>query len=84
MTLNKKKFRYPKSGSFVRYHPQKVMTGTSFMAALKDRYSTEDHLTRVKGEQYEKEKDVGELYFGGNKQIVVETYGFEKILRSQR
>lgn len=54
------------------------------MNALKDRYTTEDDITTVKDQEYNKEKDRGELYFGGNKQIVVETYGFEKILRSQR
>lgn len=54
------------------------------MKALKDRYTVEDSLTTVKGETYDKTKDIGELYFGGNKQIVVETYGFEKILREQR
>ncbi|KAI7888706.1 CAP Gly-rich domain-containing protein [Mucor mucedo] len=76
--------RHAKSGSFVRYHAQKVVTGTTFMKALKERYTTEDDFTTVKGEKYEKDKDIGELYFGGNKQIVVETYGFEKILRAQR
>lgn len=60
------------------------MTGITFMNALKDRYTTEDDITTVKDQEYNKEKDRGELYFGGNKQIVVETYGFEKILRSQR
>lgn len=54
------------------------------MKALTDRYIVEDDITTIKGEEYVKEQDKGELYFGGNKQIVVETVGFEKILRQQR
>ncbi|GAA5814954.1 hypothetical protein MFLAVUS_011488 [Mucor flavus] len=73
--------RYPTSGSFIRYHAEKVITGGNFLKALMDRYTVEDEITTIKGEEYVKEKDVGELYFGGNKQIVVETVGFEKILR---
>jgi hypothetical protein len=54
------------------------------LKALHAKYLEEDELTKVKDDAYDKSKDIGELYFGGNKQIVVETYGFEKIQRSQR
>ncbi|KAI9472262.1 MAG: hypothetical protein EXX96DRAFT_642823 [Benjaminiella poitrasii] len=76
--------RYPTSGSFVRYHPQKILTGVTFLQALKEKYLEEDDITTVQGEEYDKSKDRGELYWGGNKNIKVETYGFEKIQRSQR
>ncbi|CAO3652307.1 unnamed protein product [Mucor hiemalis] len=72
------------SGSFIRYHPEKVVTGVSFMTALKERYTVEDDITTIKSDQYDASKDRGQLHFGDNKQIVVETYGFEKILRAQR
>lgn len=58
--------------------------GISFLKALHEKYLEEDTLTKVRDQTYDKSKDRGELYFGGNKQIVVETYGFEKIQRSQR
>lgn len=77
--------KYPTSGSFIRYHAEKVKTGTTFMRALNCKYLEEDELTRVReGEKYDAAKDHGELYFGGNKNIVVETVGFEKIQRAQR
>ncbi|RCI07047.1 hypothetical protein CU098_013582 [Rhizopus stolonifer] len=69
------------SGSFIRYHPEKILLGVTFLDALRDKYLEQDELTRIKGEAYDKSKDRGELYLGGNKQIVVETYGFEKIQR---
>ncbi|KAI8387323.1 hypothetical protein BD560DRAFT_382107 [Blakeslea trispora] len=75
--------RGPISGSFVRYHPQKILHGTVFLDALKSKYLEQDDITTIKQEAYDKSKDRGELYFGGNKQIVVETYGFEKIQRFQ-
>ncbi|OBZ91102.1 Tubulin-specific chaperone E [Choanephora cucurbitarum] len=71
------------SGSFIRYHPQKVLLGTAFLDALKCKYLEQDDITTIKEDTYDKSKDRGELYFGGNKQIVVETYGFEKIQRFQ-
>lgn len=77
--------KHPTSGSFIRYHPEKVKTGTTFMKALKFRYLEEDEITRVReGEDYDASKDHAELYFGGDKQIVVETVGFEKVQRSLR
>lgn len=76
--------RSPTSGSFIRYHPEKVVTGVSFMTALKERYTVEDDITTIKGEEYDASKDRGQLHIGENKEIVVETYGFEKILRAQR
>ena len=30
------------------------------------------------------EKDVGQVFFGGNKNLVVETVGFDKVQRKQR
>ncbi|KAI8881961.1 hypothetical protein K501DRAFT_324212 [Backusella circina FSU 941] len=72
--------RYPTSGSFIRFHPEKVQTGRSFMDALKDRYLDDIDTTAT----YDKNKDKSELYWGGNKDIVVETYGFEKIMREQQ
>lgn len=54
------------------------------MTALKERYTVEDDITTIKSDQYDASKDRGQLHFGDNKQIVVETYGFEKILRAQR
>jgi hypothetical protein len=50
------------------------------MDALKDRYLDEVDTTAA----YDKNKDKSELYWGGNKDIVVETYGFEKIMRQQQ
>ncbi|KAI7900340.1 uncharacterized protein BX663DRAFT_488540 [Cokeromyces recurvatus] len=70
--------RYPTSGSFIRYHPKKISTGIYFLTALKDKY-----LEDFEGE-YDESKDRGELYWGGNKSIKVETYGFKKIQQSQR
>ncbi|GAN02016.1 tubulin-specific chaperone E [Mucor ambiguus] len=76
--------RYPTSGSFIRFHPEKVNTGTTFMNALEERYLIKDDIATIHEKNYDKSKDVGELYFGGNKQIVVETYGFDKIQKAQR
>ncbi|KAJ8663395.1 hypothetical protein O0I10_000634 [Lichtheimia ornata] len=65
----------PTSCSFIRPHPTKVITGRPFLDALKEKYLVdEDH----------KEEDVGHVYFGGNKDLVVETVGFGKIEREQR
>jgi hypothetical protein len=50
------------------------------MDALKDRYLDNVDTTAT----YDKNKDKSELYWGGNKDIVVETYGFEKIMRQQQ
>ncbi|CAO0790916.1 unnamed protein product [Mucor circinelloides] len=76
--------RYPTSGSFIRFHPEKVITGTTFMNALEERYLIKDDISTIHEKNYDKSKDIGELYFGGNKQIVVETYGFDKIQKAQR
>ncbi|KAI9025100.1 hypothetical protein CLU79DRAFT_746264 [Phycomyces nitens] len=69
----------PTAGSFVRYHPEKVITGTTFLEALKDKYLDD---TTGKG-LYVHEEDVGLLYLGGNKSIEVETVGFDKVQRTQ-
>ncbi|KAI8636733.1 CAP Gly-rich domain-containing protein [Parasitella parasitica] len=77
--------RYPASGSFIRFHSEKVMTGITFMDALEARYLTRDgDISTIHERHYDKTKDIGELYFGGNRQIVVETYGFDKIQKAQR
>ncbi|KAL0091755.1 hypothetical protein J3Q64DRAFT_1725187 [Phycomyces blakesleeanus] len=69
----------PTAGSFIRYHPEKVITGTTFMEAMKDKYLDP---TTGKG-AYVHEEDVGFIYLGGNKSIEVETVGFDKIQRTQ-
>lgn len=52
------------------------------MEALKEKYlSLEDDI--IHGE-YDAAKDRGEVYFGGNRNLKVETVGFEKIQRKQR
>lgn len=73
--------RYPSSGSFIRFQPNKVLLGQTFMQALKDKYLAEQEENTV---AYDKAADKGEVYLGGNKQIVVETYGFEKVQRTMR
>ncbi|KAL4212034.1 hypothetical protein AB4K20DRAFT_1890136 [Rhizopus microsporus] len=73
--------RYPSSGSFIRFQPNKVLLGQTFMQALKDKYLAEQEENSV---AYDKVADRGEVYLGGNKQIVVETYGFEKVQRTMR
>jgi hypothetical protein len=80
LTQNKKK-RYPTSGSFIRYQPDKVLFGQTFMQAFKDKYTAEQEENSV---NYDKASDKGELYWGGNKNLVVETYGFGKVQRSLR
>lgn len=78
-------FRYPTSGSFIRYHKDKVLLGINFFQALNDKYIIPDDITVIhEGEAYDKSKDIGQIPLGGNSKIVVETYGFEKIQRSQR
>ncbi|KAI8391617.1 uncharacterized protein BYT42DRAFT_201605 [Radiomyces spectabilis] len=71
----------PGSGSFIRYHPEKVRLGCTFMEALTSKYLEEDTSEMT---VYDPESDKGQLYFGGNKQIKVETVGFGKIQRQQR
>ncbi|KAG0748493.1 hypothetical protein G6F62_001211 [Rhizopus arrhizus] len=73
--------RYPTSGSFIRYQPDKVLFGQTFMQAFKDKYTAEQEENSV---NYDKASDKGELYWGGNKNLVVETYGFGKVQRSLR
>lgn len=73
--------RGPTSSSFIRYHPNKVLTGRSFLEALKDKY-LDDAASNT--EEYDAKKDIGHVTFGGNKNIKVETVGFEKIQRLQR
>lgn len=58
-----------------------MLLGQTFIQALKDRYLAEQEENSI---VYDKEADKGELYLGGNKQIVVETYGFEKVQRTMR
>lgn len=74
-------YRYLSSGSFIRFQPDKVLLGQTFMQALKDKYLAEQEENSV---AYDKATDKGEVYLGGNKQIVVETYGFEKVQRTMR
>lgn len=51
------------------------------MQAFKDKYTAEQEENSV---NYDKASDKGELYWGGNKNLVVETYGFGKVQRSLR
>ncbi|KAI8970061.1 hypothetical protein BDF20DRAFT_838458 [Mycotypha africana] len=67
--------QYPTSGSFIRYHPDKVQIGRSFLEALREKYLTEDDTM-----PYDKEADRGEIYVGN---IKFETVGFQKIQQSQ-
>ncbi|KAF7731007.1 hypothetical protein EC973_001053 [Apophysomyces ossiformis] len=73
-------FNLPGSGSFIRYHPEKVQLGRPFLEALKEKYLDD---TTGTGE-YDASKDVGHVYFGGNRNIKFETVGFEKVQRQQR
>ncbi|ORX49539.1 RNI-like protein [Hesseltinella vesiculosa] len=58
------------SGSFLRYNAKKVLTGRSFLQALEIKYLETDTPTPTA-------KDP--LYLSGNKKILVETVGFEKV-----
>lgn len=71
--------RCPTSGSFVRYNAKKISTGQTFLEALEKKYADKTFTN-----EYDASKDNGLLYFGGNKNIVVETVGFEKVERKQR
>ncbi|KAG0194446.1 hypothetical protein DFQ28_011247 [Apophysomyces sp. BC1034] len=70
----------PTSGSFLRYHPDKVQLGQSFLEALSDKYLDDSTGT----DEYDASKDIGHVYFGGNRQLMVETVGFDKVQRQQR
>ncbi|ORY99979.1 hypothetical protein BCR43DRAFT_484660 [Syncephalastrum racemosum] len=67
------------SGSFIRNHPTKVLTGKEFLPVLIEKY-----LDQVDTGDYDATKDRGEVVFGANRDIKVETVGFEKIKRKQR
>ncbi|CAO3608649.1 unnamed protein product [Cunninghamella blakesleeana] len=66
------------SRSFIRYNTKKVSTGQPFLEALETKYADKTFTN-----EYDASKDNGLLYFGGNKNIVVETVGFEKVERKQ-
>ncbi|CAO3616259.1 unnamed protein product [Cunninghamella echinulata] len=67
------------SGSFIRYSSKKISTGQTFLEALETKYNADKQFTN----EYDASKDNGLVYFGGNKNIVVETVGFEKVERKQ-
>ncbi|CAO3703797.1 unnamed protein product [Rhizopus stolonifer] len=72
---------YPTSGSFIRFQADKVQLGQTLMQALKNKYTAEHKENSV---SYDESSDKGEVYWGGNKNLVVETYGFGKVQRSLR
>ncbi|KAI8083086.1 uncharacterized protein BX664DRAFT_339788 [Halteromyces radiatus] len=83
--------RSKSSGSFIRYNAKKVWTGRSFLEALTAKYleASTDHQDPVQGNPINTTntttitKDGEILYLGGNKNIQVETVGFEKIQKAQ-
>jgi hypothetical protein len=74
-------YRYSGSGSFIRYSPKHFQIGTTLPLALKDKYLPSN--AKALQLEYDPEKDIGHVQFGGNKSITVETVGFEKIERKQ-
>lgn len=72
----------PTCSSFIRYQSNKVLRGRPFLDALKDKYLEDDGISTET--EYDAKKDVGRVTFGGNRNIEVETVGFEKIQRIQR
>ncbi|KAI9144143.1 hypothetical protein BKA69DRAFT_1054885 [Paraphysoderma sedebokerense] len=80
----------PTSGSFIRPSP-KIIFGTSFLSALHTKYTQnnepQDTTTLESINQKEKDTknglDKGQMYWAGNRNILVETYGFEKITKKQ-
>ncbi|KAI9282280.1 hypothetical protein BY458DRAFT_583583 [Sporodiniella umbellata] len=72
---------HPTSGSFIRFQPDKLNVGQAFMQALKCKYTSEQEENSI---TYDKTTDKGEVYWGGNKNLVVETYGFGKVQKSLR
>ncbi|KAI8145852.1 hypothetical protein BJV82DRAFT_602482 [Fennellomyces sp. T-0311] len=69
----------PTACSFIRPHPTKVLTARPFAPVLVEKYLDPSTGT----DAYVAEKDLGEVYFGGRKDLVVETVGFEKVQRKQ-
>ena len=69
----------PTACSFIRPHPTKVLTARPLVPVLIEKYLDPS----VKSDTYVAEKDLGEVYFGGRKDLVVETVGFEKVQRKQ-
>ncbi|KAI9264302.1 hypothetical protein BDA99DRAFT_508948 [Phascolomyces articulosus] len=66
------------SCSFIRFHPTKVHTAQPFLQVLMEKYLDDGTTT-----SNDPEKDLGHVYFGGNKNLVVETVGFDKVQRKQ-
>ncbi|KAG2220549.1 hypothetical protein INT45_004155 [Circinella minor] len=65
------------SCSFIRFHPTKVQTAKPFLKTLMEKYLDDTTTSN------DSEKDLGQVYFGGNKNLVVETVGFDKVQRKQ-
>ncbi|KAI8985852.1 hypothetical protein BDB01DRAFT_786539 [Pilobolus umbonatus] len=70
--------RFPTSGSFIRFQPDKVKTGVTFLSAFRDKYFDDEMDKTDDNEDYSKTS------WDGKKQVMVETYGFNKIQRNQR
>ena len=64
------KTSYPTSGSFVPVHSKKLLFPRTFLSALYEKYTQESSDVR--------------LTFGANKQVQVETVGWEKIQEKQK